>query len=505
MAAAKPGSKKKPRRKAAKTPAAKPKGAAKAKSKSAPPPKVSAEQARQAKQALARAVKHHHGGGLEEAIAEYSRAAFLNPADSGVFNNLGVALRALGRLEAAVASYRRGLELAPDEAGLYSNMGNALRQLDRFAEALAAQKRAVKLAPGSAEYNYNLGLVYRDTARLGEALACFDAALAIRPDYVDCRWDRSLLLLQKGEFKEGFEEYEWRWKLRRSPPRGYAKPLWDGSPLDGRTLLVHQEQGFGDMIQMARFLPVIKEMSQKGGGAVIVECQPELLRLFEGAAAANKLGIDKVVAKGDPLPPFDVYAPILSLPRILGASLKTIPAEVPYLAPPETNPGRLAAPPGTRLKVGISWAGKPSHANDRHRSCPLARFVDLARAPNVAFYSLQKGEAQKELGRRGCPALIADLGGKLGDFADTAAALSLLDLTITVDTSVAHLAGALARPVWVALPFAADWRWLKKRTDSPWYPTMTLFRQPAPGDWDSVFAKLEKALRAEADRRRPAT
>ena len=516
MTAAKPGAKKKPRRKAKKTARTKlartdsrqsvltgPKGGAKQKAKGAPPPKVSAEQARRAAEALARAVGHHQGGRLEEAVREYSRAAFFNPGDSGGFNNLGVALRALGRLEAAVASYRRALELTPDNAGFHSNLGNALRQLDRFGEALAAQKRAVKLAPRSAENNYNLGLVYRDTARVDEAIACFDAALAVKPDYVDCRWDRSLLLLQKGRLKEGFEEYEWRWKLERNPPRGYAQPVWDGSALNGRTLLVHQEQGFGDMIQMVRFMAAIKAMNEDGGGTVMVECQPELKRLFAAAPNVDRLGIGKVVVKGEPIPRFDVYAPMLSIPRILGTSLKTLPVEVPYLALAEAAPRPLAAPPGVKLKVGLSWAGKPTHTNDRHRSCPLARFMDLARVPNVAFYSLQKGAGREELKRRGCPALIADLGGGLGDFADTAAVLSQLDLVITVDTSVAHLAGAMARPVWVVLPFAADWRWLRKRANSPWYPTMTLFRQPAAGDWDSVFVRLEKALRAEVERLPP--
>ena len=446
---------------------------------------------REAVRLFALAAEQHRQGLLDEAVRGYARALALNPRIADAYNNLGVALRAQGKFGAAVACYRRSLALRPDNAGVYSNMGNALREMGRLEAAAKSHQRAVKLSPGSAETIYNLGLVMRDDGRAEEALVFFEKAMSIRPDYPDCRWDRALNMLQRGNYEEGFAEYEWRWKLDRSPPRGYSKPLWDGSDLGRRTILIHQEQGFGDMIQFIRFIPLVKER----GGTIIIECQPELLRLFSSVP-----GVDRVVPKGRPLPKFDVFAPMLSLPRILGTTEKNIPRLVPYLTAPELHSVHLPMTPGIRMRIGLSWAGKPTHRNDHNRSCSLDDFMDLLGLEGLAFFSLQKGEAAGQLSANGCEALITDVGNRFEDFAGTAAALMQLDLVITVDTAIAHLAGALGRPVWVVIPYAPDWRWLSDRTDSPWYPTMRLFRQEKPQDWETVFANLKTALEKIKDK-----
>ena len=444
---------------------------------------------REAVRVFALASDHHRHGRLDDAVRGYTRALALNPLLADAYNNMGVALRAQDKLDAAVACYRRSLALKPNSAGVYSNMGNALRDAGKLDAAAACHTQAVRLAPHSPEAVYNLGLVLRDMGETEKALQCFEKALSIRSDYVDCRWDRALSLLHKGDYENGFVEYEWRWKVDRSPPRGYRQPLWDGSELEGKTILVHQEQGFGDMIQFARYLPMVKDR----GGTVVVEAQSELVRLL-----ATVKGVDKVVIKGAPLPPFDVYAPMMTLPRIFDTTLDTVPAEVPYMSPPELHAVALPAVLGGQKKVGISWAGKPTHKNDGNRSCALSHFLELTGLPGHTFYSMQKWEASADLLAHSCEALVMDVGARLEDFADTAAVVQQLDLVITVDTALAHLAGALAKPVWVVLPFAGDWRWLDGSEISPWYPSMRLFRQRRPGDWDEVFRRVRGLLLEEA-------
>lgn len=441
------------------------------------------QQEREALRVFAIASDNHRRGRMDDAMRGYARALTLNPSIPDVYNNLGVALRSQGKLEAAVACYRRSLALRGNNPGVYSNMGNALREMGRMDVALASHQQAVKMAPKSPEAVYNLGLVLRDLGKPDQALKCFDKSLSFRDSYVDCHWDKSLCLLQLGNLVDGFKEYEWRWKLDRNQPRKYDKPLWDGFDLKGQTILVHHEQGFGDMIQFVRYVPILKEM----GARVLVECQPELIRLFSTVD-----GIDKVIMRGSPLPPFDTYIPMLSIPRVLQTTLETVPATVPYLKAPAH--GNLTLPQDGTLKIGIAWAGKPSHKNDRNRSADLRPFVDMMGLPGATFYSLQKGPRQADIQDYACEALITDLGNRFEDFADTAAVVSQLDLVITVDTAVAHLAGALNIPVWVMIPFNSDWRWLIGRNDSPWYPSMRLFRQERPGTWDHIFFEIRKAL-----------
>jgi tetratricopeptide (TPR) repeat protein len=445
---------------------------------------------REAARIFSEAATAHQKGDLAAAIDGYNRSLFLNPRVPDVYNNLGVALRAQGKLEAAVVCYRRSLVLRPASAAVHSNMGNALRELGRLQSAVAAHQQAIKLAPNNPEAYYNLGLALRDLGQIDQALACFGRTLALKPDHVDCHWDRSLTLLTKGQFAEGFEEYEWRWKLDRSPPRGYPQPMWDGGAMKGKTILIHQEQGFGDMLQFARFLPMVKQRS--GGATVMVEVQPELVRLFSEIE-----GVDKVIARGAPMPKFDAYLPMLSLARLFGTTLETVPAAVPYLRAPEMDTLKLPPSMDQQFKLGIAWAGRPTHKNDANRSAEFRHFVEFLGIPGVTVYSLQKCPREADIGEYGCQGLIANVAPRLGDFADTAAVVEQLDLVITVDTAIGHLAGALGKPAWVAVPFAPDWRWLLETETSPWYPKHRLFRQSEPGGWDDVFARLRKALREQ--------
>jgi len=456
--------------------------------KSLPKDQKTALREREAARVFGLAVEHHQKGNLAEAVDSYGKSLLLNPKVADAYNNMGVALRALGKLEAAVACYRRCLVLRPNNAGAHSNLGNALRELGRLQLAVAAHQQAIKLSPESHDSYYNLGLALRDLGQINQALAAFERTLGHNPGHADCRWDRALTLLLRGDFLPGFEQYDWRWKLDRSPPRGFAEPEWDGSDLGGKTLLIHQEQGFGDMIQFARYIPMVKAK----GATVVLEVQPELSRLF-----STLPGIDKVINRGSPLPKFDFFVPMMSLAKIFATTKDTVPADIPYLTPPDMHAVQLPASMERQRQVGIVWAGKPTHQNDKNRSCRFTDFIELLGVPGVTVYSLQKGPREDDISDNGCDALVLNLGNRLNDFADTAAVIQQLDIVITVDTSVAHLAGALGKPVWVLIPFAPDWRWMTDSDTSPWYPTMRLFRQKIHGDWDSVFVSVRRALREE--------
>jgi Flp pilus assembly protein TadD len=430
----------------------------------------------------------HREGKLDDAIEAYGKSLLLNPKQPDVYNNMGVALRSQGKLEAAVACYRRSLVLKPNNSGVYSNMGNALRELGRLEVSMASHQQAVRLAPRSTEAYYNLGLVLRDLGQTEAALSCLDKALALNENHVDCQWDRALTLLEMGRLEEGFEAYESRWLLDRSPPRTFDQPRWDGADLKGKTVLVHHEQGFGDMIQFARYLPMIKAR----GGQVVVEVQPELARLMGSVE-----GVSKVFNRGQTPPKFDFWIPMMSLPHIFATSLDSIPAEVPYVGPLDPGAVQLPSSLGRIKRVGISWAGRPTHRNDANRSAGFKHFIEIMGLPGMSVYSLQKGPAAADIKEFGCDALVTDLGERLRDFSDTAAVVSQLDLVITVDTALAHLAGAMGKAVWVAVPFSPDWRWMRGTDSSPWYPSMRLFRQKRHGAWAGVFGDIRRALRDE--------
>ena len=434
-------------------------------------------------------------GRLEEALASYDVALQIKPDYADASYNRGNALKDLGRLEEAVSSYDAVLRIKPDYIKAYSNRGNVLKTLGRLEEALASYDAALQVNPDYAEAYSNRGNALKALGRLEEALASYDAALKIKPDLAEAHYNRGTALLLGGSLTEGWREYEWRWlkeELSREMHRHETCLRWRGKPADGRTLLVWWEQGIGDTIHFVRYVPLLRQQ----GWRVVLEVQPVLARLLDGLAGAV------TVAQGDPLPPFDLQCPLLSLPFVFGTTQETIPVPSSYLqAEPERRAFWRQRLPKDGFRIGIVWQGNPSHRNDRNRSVPLQYFAPLSALPGVHLISLQKNYGLDQLSGLPEEVRVQTLGADYdkGDFPDTAALIMELDLIVSVDTSVVHLAGALGRPVWVALPVIPDWRWMRGRTDSPWYPTMRLFRQPKPGDWESVFHEIALAVRMAKD------
>lgn len=443
-----------------------------------------------------KAIKRHKQGHFAQALTLYGQSIAHNPHHADTYNNMAVALRKLGHFEAALSCYKRALSLRPDHAGTYSNMGNVLNDLDRINEAMHAHEQAVSRAPQDLLYLYNKALTLREGTYYKEALSLFDQILAIDPTYKDCRWDRAITALLSGDLKSGFADYDARWDLEKSPARRFPFPRWAGQSLHGKRLFIHREQGFGDAIQFLRFLPVVKE---KFGATLTLECQPELVTLFEGSNA-----IDEILPAGQPIPRCDYWIPLMSLAHLLDIDEDTIPCSVPYLTPSNTNTFNVRPAPSTGLNIAIAWGGSPTHQNDRRRSTELENFIPLCSYPDVTLFSVQKGPRAQDLKKTGGDCLIVDAGAKIQTFDQTASLIAHMDLVITVDTSVAHLAGAMGKPVWVLLPFAPDWRWMTGRTDSPWYPTMSLFRQDSPGDWTGVFQNVYRCLEEKLEKHPPA-
>jgi len=423
-----------------------------------------------------------------DALDAYREALRLEPGRAATHNSLGILMVQRRDLSAAVASFRRAVEIRPDFVKAHNNLGNALKEQGDLEAAVACYRRAVQLGPELVDGHNNLGLLLADLGQFEGALACYGRALELQPDYREARRNRALVWLLLGDYERGWPEYEWRWGCPELPERNFGRPAWDGGPLQGRTILLHAEQGLGDTLQFVRYAPLVRAR----GGRVLMVCQPPLLRLL-----ARCPGVDRLAAQGDPLPPFDTHAPLLGLPRIFGATKNNLPANVPYLqadaALVERWRQKLASIPG--FKVGIAWQGNPKYRRDGQRSVDLARFVALARVPGVALVSLQKGLGSEQL--RTAPFPVVELEGldeQSGPFMDTAAVMKCLDLVVTTDTAIPHLAGALAVPCWVALPVSPDWRWLLDRDDSPWYPTVRLFRAARAADWGPVFERIAREL-----------
>jgi tetratricopeptide (TPR) repeat protein len=437
-------------------------------------------------------------GRLDEARQCYEQALLLRPDLAEVHHNLGNILREQQKLDEALPFYHEALRLKPDYAKAHINLGVALAARGDVVPALAAMQEGVRLEPGFAEAHSSLGTVLCSLGRLDEALAEYDEAIRLKSDYAEAYWNRSLVWLLRGEYERGWADYEWRWKTARPfPLPAFKEPRWDGGPLAGRTILLYAEQGLGDTLQFIRYAPLVQAL----GGRVIVQCQGELLPLL-----SRSLGIDQLVPWGTAPPAFDVYTPLLSLPGLLHTTLAAVPANVPYLFPdPElVAHWRRELAPLRGLRVGIAWQGSVRHPWDRHRSVPLDAFEPLARLPGVSLVSLQQGpgaEQLKSLAGRFPVLFLGDLVDKTaGAFMDTAAILKNLDLVVTVDTALGHLAGGLGTPAWLALHYTPDYRWLLQREDSPWYPTLRLFRQQTFGDWPGVFARLTGELRELAVR-----
>ncbi len=430
---------------------------------------------------------------LDEAVANYQQAIRLDPGLADAHYNLANILREQGQYAEAIAGYKRAIELRADHAEAYNNMSRALKECGEFSEAIENCEKAIVLKPDFAEAYNNLGLLLRAQGRHAEAIENHERAIQIKPDYANAHWNYSLVLLSCGRFAEGWEQYQWRRKARLGAildSQRCDRSGWDGSSFAGKRLLIRYEQGMGDSLQFVRYVPMVKAR----GGTVIFEALGPLLGLLEGFD-----GIDQLVEAapdGEPTVDFDLDAFVLDLPRILGTTVETIPAEVPYLYADRTKVeywrDRLA---DDDFKVGIVWAGSPKHTNDSNRSCRLEHFKALGEIESVRLIGLQKGDPAAEAEQVRGKMLFVNLGAEFQDFADTAAVIENLDLVISVDTAVLHLAGAMGKKVWGLLPFDADWRWMLDRPDSPWYPTMKLFRQRMPGDWDGVFNCVAEELR----------
>lgn len=426
-----------------------------------------------------------------EAVPLAEQLVGADPDDPVAWTMLGVALRGSGRPAAAIVAYRRALDLQPEAGGVHSNLGNALKDAHRLDEAVAAHYRAVQLDPRNPTTWQNLGVALRERGDLTDSLAAFQHVLNLAPDSVTAHSDRAQILLIRGEFAEGWREFEWRWKLKELRPQNFKQPRWTGAALPEATILLWPEQGFGDTILGARYIPLVKERV----GKVVLGCKPELARLFQGMP-----GVDQIVLVGEKLPEFDVHSPLLSLPGLLGTEFGNIPPPVTLTVPNDARAKLVSVftPYVQRLKVGIVWSGSLTFRANHLRATTLDRFLGFAEIPGVQLFSLQKGPRSKDLDAYGARGLVADLAPYLDDFADTGAAVDALDLVLMTDSSVAHLAASRGRPVWNLLPYMPYWLYLTGRSDSPWYPSMRLFRQPEPGDWDSVFREAKAALAALA-------
>lgn len=430
-------------------------------------------------------------GRRHDAIASYRRAIALRPNYADAYNSLGVALADEGQWQAAIEAYRRALDSVPASADYLSNLSNALREDGQLEAALAAAHRACELQPGLAAGHNNLGAALLQQGRFEEAISSYRRAIELEPDYGTAHYNLATALLMVGRMEEGWRHAEWRWKAKdlNLVRPDFSQPCWDGSPLGGKRIFLHTEQGFGDVIQFVRYVPQVVAL----GGTVILGLRKELGRLMKCIP-----GVDAIVTDGDALPAFDVQCPMLTLPLAMKTTLATIPGPTSYLrADPEMIARwrqRIAVPGDTRLKVGLVWAGRPDHKNDRNRSITLQMLAPLGEIAGVRFFSLQKGEAARQIQSAPPGMNPVDLGGEMEDFADCAGVLENLDLLISVDTAAAHLAGALGKPVWTLLPFVPDWRWMLDRGDSPWYPTMRLFRQPAIGVWRQPIDRLAREL-----------
>ena len=430
-------------------------------------------------------------GRAEAAVPCYRRAIALRPGNPVTHNNLGIALKQTGQLQEATAAYRQAIALKPDYVEAHNNLGNALKELGQLEEAAQCFQRVLAMRPELADAHSNLGNVLLAQGHADEAAEAYRRAIALNPDYAEARNNLALIHLLKGDFERGWEDYEWRWRLKVAvaPRRDFPQPEWCGEQLAGERVLVRAEQGFGDAIQFCRYVSLVAQR----GAKVILEVQPELKRLM-----ASLAGVHELATMGEVLPAFDYHIPLLSLPRVFGTRLDTVPADIPYLqAPPdlvEVWREKLSGIAG--LRVGLAWAGSPQHMNDRNRSLALATLAPLAAVGYATYIVLQKGPAAAQAATPPAGMTLVEPGAELGDFADTAAVIANLDLVIAVDTAVAHLAGTLGKPVWLLLPFAGEWRWLQGRSDSPWYPGMRLFRQPRPGAWAEVMESVVRELGA---------
>jgi len=442
---------------------------------------------------LGLAGEHEAAGRLDEAEAILNRLLAENPDRPRALHLYGIVLFRKGRPDEAVRHVERAIALMPDAALFHRNLCEMYRKLRRFDAALLAGMRAVELDPNDIHAHHNLGVLHYHRLEPNDAITRAEAALAIAPDMPGAHFGIAEACLLKGEFARGWEEYEWRFKLGNAAPLmpETDRPQWDGKPLaEGETLLLIADQGYGDVIQFSRYIPWAMQRCPR----IAVACSGELHSTIRQLA-----GDGKIFDHWGDKPDFAAWLPLSGLPRLAATRLDNIPAEIPYLRADPTKAAmweeRLAAlSPKSYRRIGIVWAGRPSHTNDDNRSTMLATFAPLAELEGVTLVSLQKGATQAQIGSYWGRAPLINIGPEIQDYGDTMAIIENLELIVTVDTSVGHLAGALGKPVWIMLPYAPDWRWLLERDDSPWYPTVRLFRQSASRDWQPVMAAIAKEL-----------
>jgi Flp pilus assembly protein TadD len=401
------------------------------------------------------------------ALAYFQRAVGADPASADYQSNLGNALLASGRMDDAITAYQKAIHLQPNLAELHNNLGSALARSGQLDAAIAAHRTAIALKPTLVEAYSNLGNALVDQCRIDEAIAAHRTAVELQPYNAEIHWNLANCLLLNGDYTQGWREFEWR--STATLPR----PIWDGGALAGRSILLRAEQGLGDTLQFIRYVQRVREKE----GRILIECQPELVRLLRQLE-----GVSQWIPRGAALPHFDTWCPLMSLPFIFRTTLECIPMPIPLHS--KTYPRQA------RRKVGLVWAGRSEHGNDRNRSIPFSMFQPLLDTADIQFFSLQKGRGAVAVANKN----LVDRTHQLHDFADTAALISELDLVISVDTAVAHLAGTMGKPVWLMLPFSPDWRWMLNRNDSPWYPSMRLFRQSRPGDWRDVLRRVAMEL-----------
>jgi len=431
---------------------------------------------------------HQAEGRLEEAAANYRDSITLDSEQAGAHNNLGCVLQMQGRLDEAIESFRRALALDPALPQANQNLASITRDRAALEAAVAGYRRRARANPADAHVWNDLGNVYREIGQPAEAMACFAEALSRAPDFAQAHYSRGQTALLLGDFAAGWEDHEWRWKVKglKLDMPDFPQPLWGGGALPAGTLLLHAEQGLGDTIQFARYA----RLAARRCRGVVLQCQPQLAGLLR-----TMPGPSLVVPQGDALPAFDAHLPLMSLPWIFRTTPENIPWDGPYLF---ADQGRVERWRGkltrdARIHVGVVWAGRPQQSDDRKRSTRLATLAALAQ-PGVALYSLQWGEAAAQAATPPPGMRITGFGDEIRDFSETAALLGCLDVVVTVDTAMAHLAGAMGVPAWVLLAQAPEWRWLLERHDSPWYPTMRLFRQDTDGDWSGPVRRIADAL-----------
>ncbi len=426
----------------------------------------------------------------EDAVKSYDRSVELDPHFALAFHARGISLYELKRFEEALASYDMAIAINPELANAHGDRGAVLLALKRFDESLQSFERAITLKPDYAEAYDNRGATFQEMQRYDDALANYEKAIAINPGCADAYWNKGLLKLLLGEYKEGWKLYEWRWKsFKKVNIEAFEKQLWLGQqPVAGKKLLIHMEQGLGDAIQFCRYVPMISAL----GANIILRVQPALLPVM-----ATLKGDFQLIKDTDIIPEYDFHCPVMSLPLAMGTTLTTIPADIPYLFADPNKEKTWQEVLGIKHKqrIGLVWSGGTQHINDRNRSIRLSQLAPVLNK-NFEFHSLQKEYRVYDEEYMSKHGQVLSHARQLGDFADTAALISQMDMVISVDTSVAHLAAALGKPVWLMVTYVPDFRWLTERQDSPWYPTLRLFRQPNPGDWESVVASVANGLDA---------